>query len=168
MNLWAFCENARCVHVFVTLITLHIIFHVCFNHTFLNTTFIGTLWFFECIPPIEYSYDRLHPFTFVLNTKNSKHHNTNMITFSLSLHAYDDEPLVPSPFHSFGIITSSLVRYYPPRVCRPTLIHPHHVTVPYTLLVTVHRIYSIPSIFYSGVLVTIYSIYILPYTIYRI
>jgi len=56
-----------------------------------------------------------------------------MITFSLSLRDYVDEPFVPS-------LTIPLVRYYPPRVCRPTPIHPHHVTVTYTLLVTVHRI----------------------------
>ena len=60
--------------------------------------------FSKSIPPIEYSYDRLHPFTFCSSQNNSKHHNTNMITFSLSLRDYVDEPFVPSPFHSFVII----------------------------------------------------------------
>lgn len=117
--------------------------------------------FSKSIPSIEYSYDRLHPFTFCSSQNNSKHHNTNMITFSLSLlRDYVDEPFVPSPFHSFGIIHL---------VCVVQLQFIHTMSLSHIRYLSPSTVYSpfhLSSTFYH--LQYIYELSFLPYTVYCI
>jgi hypothetical protein len=117
--------------------------------------------FSKSIPPIEYSYDRLHPFTFCSSQNNSKHHNTNMITFSLSLRDYVDEPFVPSPFHSFVIIHL---------VCVVQLQFIHIMSLSHIRYLSPSTVYSpfhLSSTFYH-LQYSVYELSFLPYTIYCI
>ena len=115
--------------------------------------------FSKCIPPIELSYDRLSRFSlFCSSHNNSKHHNTNMITFSLSLRAYNYEPFVLSLHHSFDVIHLSS-NSNSSTSC-------HCSTYATRVLVAVHRIHSISSIFYL-LLSTVYTRIIIP-TVYHL